>query len=265
MGSLQGCLWQRTSSGGTLKLRAMPGSLPVHVAFLTDQSSPFDRAVEPGRPPRQLTEALWLFAPNRAAQGGSSWLLQGDAQRGQPDLLVDCPAYTEANLELLDRRAQVAGASGGLIVLTGRDGHGELRRLQQRLGWPVLVQEQEAYLLPGVEQLEAFAETLEPAPGVRLLWTPGPSPGACVVHVQRPGVDGLFCGRLLVPLAPGRLAPLQTPRTFHWPRQLASVQRLRAWLPQSSPDWLATGAALGALRGQHLVANAAELLKSLAP
>jgi len=243
----------------------MSGSLPVHVAFLTDQSSPFDRAVEPGRPPRQLSEALWLFAPNRAAQGGSSWLLQGDAQRGQPDLLVDGPAYTEANLALLDRRRAAVGADGGLIVLTSREGHGEARRWQQRLGWRVLVQEQEAYLLPGVARLETFATECEPAAGIRLLWTPGPTPGSCVVHVQRAGVDGLFCGRLLVPLAPGRLAPLQTPRTFHWPRQLASVQRLRAWLPESSPDWLATGAALGALRGQHLVANAAELLRSLAP
>jgi hypothetical protein len=60
------------------------------------------------------------------------------------------------------------------------------------------------------------------------------------------------------------LAPLQTARTFHWPRQLASVQRLQAWLPPHAPAWMATGAALGALRGQALVADAAQLLRSLA-
>lgn len=235
------------------------------VAFLTDLSSPFVAAPDPGRPPRQVAEGLQLFAPNRRTQGGSSWLLQGDARCGQPDLLVDAPGFSEANLAVLDQRRAAVGAAGGLIVLTSREGHGELRRWQQRLGWRVLVQQQEAYLLPGVERLEPFGEGCEPAPGLRLLWTPGPTPGACVLHVQRPALDGLFCGRLLVPVAPGTLAPLRTTRTFHWPRQLASVERLRAWLPQGSPAWIASGAGLGALRGPALVANAAELLRTLAP
>ena len=103
--------------------------------------------------------------------------------------------------------------------------------------------------------------TVDPA----ALWLLYLSYGACVLHVQRPALDGLFCGRLLVPVAPGTLAPLRTTRTFHWPRQLASVERLRAWLPQGSPAWIASGAGLGALRGPALVANAAELLRTLAP
>jgi glyoxylase-like metal-dependent hydrolase (beta-lactamase superfamily II) len=156
------------------------------------------------------------------------------------------------------------GADGGLIVLTGRDGHGQVRQLQQLLGWPVLVQEQEAYLLPGVARLSSFAGRLEPSKGVALLWTPGPSPGACVLHLRRDEDDGLFCGRLLVPMAPGALAPLRTVRTFHWRRQLASLQQVLTWLPAGSPVWIATGAGLGALRGQSLVANGAEQLKTLA-
>jgi len=207
-----------------------------------------------------VADGLWLFAPNRRTQGGSSWLLQGD---GEPDLLIDCPGFSEANLAVLDQRREAVGPDGGLIVLTSREGHGELRRWQQRLGWRVLVQEQEAYLLPGVERLCTFADALVPAPGVRLLWTPGPTPGACVLHVQRPGADGLFCGRLLVPVAPGQLAPLRTARTFHWPRQLASVARLRSWLPVASPGWIASGAGLGALRGQHLVNDGAACLRAL--
>lgn len=234
----------------------------MRVAFLTNSASPFVSAPEPGRPPRQVAPGLQLFAPNRRTQGGSSWLLCGEHQ---PDLLVDCPSFSEANLAVLDQRRAQVGTEGGLIVLTGRDGHGEVRRWQQRLGWRVLVQEQEAYLLPGVARLEPFADACEPEPGLRLLWTPGPSPGACVLHVQRPSCDGLFCGRLLVPLAPDQLAPLRTARTFHWPRQLASVQRLLAWLPPGSPAWIATGAGLGALRGQHLVANSGDMLRSLVP
>jgi glyoxylase-like metal-dependent hydrolase (beta-lactamase superfamily II) len=128
----------------------------------------------------------------------------------------------------------------------------------------VLVQEQEAYLLPGVEALRTFGAELSLGGGVRLLWTPGPSPGACVLHARRDtDLDGLFCGRLLVPLAPGRLAPLHTRLTFHWPRQLGSLARLREWLPAGSPAWIATAAGLGALGGAKLVMDGAERLAEL--
>ncbi|MFN5117826.1 MAG: hypothetical protein ACK5JJ_06970, partial [Cyanobacteriota bacterium] len=113
----------------------------------------------------------------------------------------------------------------GRIVLTGRDGHGRCRRLQEALGWPVLVQEQEAYLLPGMASLETFAEEHHPAPG--------------------------------------RLGPLRHRRSFHWSRQLESVERLRRWLPAGSPEWVATGAGLGALRGEKLVAAASQMLREL--
>jgi hypothetical protein len=76
-------------------------------------------------------------------------------------------------------------------------------------------------------------------------------------------IDGLFCGRLLVPTGPAALAPLCTARTFHWPRQLASVGRLRAWLPAGSPDWIASGAGLGALRGDKIVGGGAALIAQL--
>ena len=63
----------------------------------------------------------------------------------------------------------------------------------------------------------------------------------------------LFCGRLLIPLAPGRLGPVRHGRTFHWPRQLLSLERLRAWIPSDALPQLASGSALGALRGERLV------------
>jgi glyoxylase-like metal-dependent hydrolase (beta-lactamase superfamily II) len=215
--------------------------------------------LEPGRPPRVAGPGLWVFAPHRDSQGGSAWWLEHPAI----NLLIDVPALSAANLAFLRQRAAVAPAA---IVLTGRHGHGRCRRLQQALGWPVLVQEQEAYLLPGVEGLQTFGAERALAEGVRLLWTPGPSPGACVLHARAGGeanLDGLFCGRLLVPLAPGRLAPLRTRRTFHWPRQLRSLERLRQWLPPGSPAWIATAAGLGALRGAKVVREGAALLASL--
>ena len=242
----------------------MAGSRAARVAFLTSSPAFAAPSPEPGRPPRQLGEGLWLFAPNRHTQGGSSWLVQGDPARGEPDVLVDAPALTAANREMLDQRRAAVGVDGGLIVLTSREGHGQTRQLQELLGWPVLLQEQEAYLLPGVGRLHPFAGRLEPAPGLALLWTPGPTPGSCVLHLRRAAFDGLFCGRLLVPVAAGALAPLRTARTFHWQRQLASLQHLLSWLPTGSPDWLATGAGLGALRGQPLVGDGAQKLKSTA-
>ncbi len=215
---------------------------------------------EPGRPPRPVRSDLWLFAPNRDNQGGSAWFLE----HSDGDLLVDVPALTEANLAFLQHRPRP-----GQIVLTGRYGHGRCRALQEALGWPVLVQEQEAYLLPGVKGLETFGREHALAPGLQLLWTPGPSPGSCVLHALGGGAGGnghgggLFCGRLLVPVAPGRLEPRRSRRTFHWPRQIASLRALRAWLPAGTPGWIASGAGLGALRGETLVGKGEELLADL--
>lgn len=220
---------------------------------------------EPGRPPRPVGCDLWLFAPNRDSQGGSSWFLE----HSDRDLLIDVPALTQANLAFLQQRPRP-----GQIVLTGRDGHGRCRALQELLGWPVLVQEQEAYLLPGVKDLETFGHEHCLTPALRLLWTPGPSPGASVLlaiggeaGAKLGDVDGhgggLFCGRLLVPVAPGRLEPRRNRRTFHWPRQIASLSALRAWLPVGAPGWIASGAGLGALRGETLVGAGEALLADL--
>lgn len=207
--------------------------------------------MEAGRPPQAVLPGLWLFAPSRESSGGSSWLLQTD----HGAVLIDTPALTEANRSFLSTHPPL------WHLLTSRDGHGRTRRWQQQFGWTVLVQEQEAYRLPGVQRLETFGAEAEPLPGVRLCWTPGPTPGACVVWAE--AVDGLFCGRLLVPVAARTLAPLRTALTFHWPRQLQSLERLRGWLPQDSPRWIATGAGLGALRGDKLVLRGREQLEGL--
>ena len=202
-------------------------------------------ALEAGRPPRQLRPDLWLFPPNRDSQGGSSWWLE----TGDAPALIDCPPLTEATITALEQLAQGRAAR---ILITSREGHGRLRRLQERFGWTVLVQQQEAYLLPDVKPLITFSDTHALAGGLHLLWTPGPTPGSCVVHAAAPA-NLLFCGRLLTPIAPGRLAPLRHGRTFHWPRQLRSLQRLRQWLPSNASPDLASGAGLGALRGEQLV------------
>jgi glyoxylase-like metal-dependent hydrolase (beta-lactamase superfamily II) len=224
--------------------------------------------LEPGRPPLSVGAGLWLFAPNRDTQGGSAWWLERQGPDGNRGLLIDCPALSEANLSFLREHGP------GVIVLTGREGHGRTHRLQKALGWPVLVQEQEAYLLPGLQPLRTFAAELELAPGLRLLWTPGPTPGACVLLAETTGAIStgaaedssgsvLFCGRLLSPLAPGVAGPLRNRRSFHWGRWLRSLETLRQWLPPGSPGWLASGAGLGALRGEKLIGEARRLIDAL--
>jgi len=218
-----------------------------------------------GRPPEQVAAGLWLFPPNRETLGGSAWLLQTRDR----NVLVDLPALSGFNIDWLrrqthqDREDPDATERSGWIVLTGRDGHGRCRGWQEALGWPVLLQEQEAYLLPSV-RLHTFAAEHRLDGDLALLWTPGPSPGACVLHVSGGASgDGLFCGRLLLPTRPGSLQPLRRRSTFHWLRQLRSLERLRSWLPAGSPDWIASGGALGALRGEKLVRQGVSLLACL--
>lgn len=209
---------------------------------------------EAGRPPREVRPGLWLFAPNRDSQGGSSWLLA----RPEGDLLIDCPGVTQANLDFLAERG-----GAGALVLTSREGHGRCRRIQDATGWSVVLQEQEAYLLPNVQRLMPFGSEHTLGPGLRLLWTPGPTPGACVLHAHGDWGNLLFCGRLLLPVGPGTLAPLRTSRCFHWPRQLTSIEKLRDWLPVGSPEAIACGGGLGALRGEVLVEQGAAVLAAI--
>ena len=202
-------------------------------------------SLEPGRPPLQIRPDLWVFPPNRDCRGGSSWWLDV----GPEPVLIDCPPLSEATFAALRDLSQGRCAR---ILLTSREGHGRLRRLQERMPWPVLVQEQEAYLLPNVLMKDTFSEAFTTLSGLQLLWTPGPTPGSCVL-LAPPPANLLFCGRLLTPLGPGCLGPIRQARTFHWFRQLASVSRLRDWIPPETSPELASGAALGALKGESLV------------
>ena len=89
-------------------------------------------ALDAGRPPQQLRADLWLFPPNRDSQGGSSWWLESAVE----PVLIDCPPLTQATLDALQ---QLAAGRTPRILLTSREGHGRLRRVQERFGWPVLV------------------------------------------------------------------------------------------------------------------------------
>ncbi|WP_414153532.1 MBL fold metallo-hydrolase [Prochlorococcus sp. MIT 1307] len=201
-------------------------------------------SADSGNQPKQLKSALWAFPPNNLCNGNRSWWLGCDPE----PILIDCPPVNETTINFLK---SVSLGRQSLIVLTSREAHGRVSELQDALEWPVLVQEQEAYLLPGLLQLKSFSANHETVSGLRLLWTPGPTPGSCVVYAPPPW-NVLFCGRLLIPLKSNQLISLRTKSTFHWTRQQKSLKKLRQWLPRDPFPELASGAGANLHRGGKL-------------
>ena len=212
-----------------------------------------DDSLPAGHSPQEVAEGLWVFAANRESRGTVAWLLR---TRTGP-VLVDVPDITQANLALL------SGQGDGRIVVTHRTAHGALRRLAQRLGWEVWIQEQEAYLLPTMA-LQTFCQEQTLGHDLALYWTPGPTPGSCCL-LWRGGRSVLFCGRLLQPQANGGVAPVRTAHTFHWDRLLASLTRLRQWLGPDEPGRIACSTGLVHLHGAALVDQGASALAALKP
>ena len=174
-----------------------------------------------------------MFPPNETCNGGTSWWLQSDPE----PVLIDCPPLTKDIVQFLRK---LSSNSLPRIILTNREAHGRVTELHSQLGWPVLVQDQEAYLLPGIKKLETFSESYQTVAGLRLLWTPGPTPGSCVVLAPSPW-NVLFCGRLLIPTKLDQLKPFRTRTTFHWTRYQKSLQKLRQWIPWEQRPLLASG------------------------
>ncbi|MDX2232562.1 MAG: MBL fold metallo-hydrolase [Leptolyngbyaceae cyanobacterium bins.349] len=200
-----------------------------------------------------VAHTLHAFPPNRDTLGGTAYLLREAANR-PANILIDCPAWDETTHTFLQQQGGVQW-----LFLTHRDGIGKARAVQTAFNCQILIQEQEAYLLPGLD-VTSFQQAHTLTPTTRALWTPGHSPGsACLYHSGFGGV--LFTGRHLLPTPAGILAPIKTAKTFHWPRQLKHVQTL---IDEFSPETLSricAGANLGFLRGKYAVENAYEQLQ----
>jgi glyoxylase-like metal-dependent hydrolase (beta-lactamase superfamily II) len=98
--------------------------------------------------------------------------------------------------------------------------------------------------------------------GNQVIWTSGHSPGsACLYSPLAGGL--LFTGRHLLPDRQAQPYPLRTAKTFHWNRQIRSVQAL---LDRFTPDTLQhiyPGASLGFLRGASSISDAYAKLAQL--
>lgn len=206
--------------------------------------------------PRPVFDSVYAFPPNRDTLGGTAYLIV-ETLDGQPaNLLVDAPAWDEATQAFL-------AAQGGVrwLLITHRGALGKAKAIQADLGCEVVIQEQEAYLLPETPVTPFRTEHIF-TDRCRALWTPGHSPGSACLDYQRYG-GVLFTGRHLLPDRQGRPVPLRFSKTFHWPRQLQQVERLRQVFSEDTLTYICPAANTGFLRGERVIANAYQQLRAI--
>lgn len=201
---------------------------------------------------RAVLESIFAFPPNRDTLGATAYFIV----KNEANILLDCPAWDEENQQFLREQ-------GGIhwLFLSHRGGIGKAKEIQQTFGCEVLIQEQEAYLLPGLK-VTTFQKEFTLTPSSQVIWTPGHSPGSsCLYDSDFGGV--LFTGRHLLPDRQGDPVPLRTSKTFHWPRQIQSVRLLVERFTNETLSYICPGANTGFLRGQRAIAQAYQKLAQL--
>ncbi len=204
------------------------------------------------KPPRAVLNSIFAFPPNRDTLGGTSYFIV----RNEGNILIDCPALEQTNLDFMRSHHGVRW-----LFLTHRGAIGKTPEIQQNLGCEVLIQEQEAYLLPGLT-LTTFGQQFTLDVTAEVIWTPGHSPGSsCLYYSELGGV--LFSGRHLLPNLKGEPAPLRTAKTFHWPRQIQNLQLLLDKFTSETLQYICPGGNTGFLRGKGVINQAYQRLASL--
>ena len=205
------------------------------------------------KPPRSILPNIFAFAPHKDTLGGTAYFIVNKSG----NILLDCPAWNDDNPKFLM-------ANGGVkwLVLTHRNGISkQLNQIQTITQCEVIIQEQEAYLLPET-QITSFRKTLSLDNTLELIWTPGYSPGSsCLYWQEHNGV--IFSGRHLLPIGNGNVAPIRTAKTFHWFRQLNSVQLLLDRFKEKTLKYICPGANTGFLRGKGYLDQAYQKLSAL--
>ncbi len=202
--------------------------------------------------PRSVFETIFAFPPNRATLGGTAYFVTEPSG----NILIDCPAWDETNHDFLQQQGGVRW-----LFLTHRGAIAHVREIQQAFECEILIQEQEAYLLPGLT-ITPFQHEFTLSSHSRAIWTPGHSPGsACLYHSLYGGV--LFSGRHLLPNQQGNPVPLRTSKTFHWRRQVQSVDKLLQQFSPETLNFICPGANTGFLRGNRSIDQAFDRLTQL--
>ena len=201
-----------------------------------------------GKSPQLVLPDIWAFAPNRDTLGGTAYYLN----HPQGGILVDCPAWHEENVDFLQQ------VSVQDLFLTHRGGLARVKEWQTVLNCILWIQEQEAYLLPGLSP-RSFQFEVQIAPDLQGIWVPGHSPGSACLHWQIHG-GVLFSGRHLLPDSQGNPMPLYTRKTFHWLRQQQQVQHVLHRFENDRFAYICPGANSGLLRGKGTIDRAYDRL-----
>jgi glyoxylase-like metal-dependent hydrolase (beta-lactamase superfamily II) len=200
------------------------------------------------------------FPPNRDTLGGTSYLIV----RNEGNILIDCPAFEQINQDFGDDFWENLGGNlfkhGSVrsLFITHRGAIGKAAEIQQALNCEIIIQEQEAYLLPGLT-VTTFGQELILDDTTQIIWTPGHSPGSsCLYYREFGGV--LFSGRHLIPNMQGEPVPFRTAKTFHWSRQIKSAKSLRDRFSSETLQYICPGANIGFLRGKRIIDQAYQKL-----
>jgi glyoxylase-like metal-dependent hydrolase (beta-lactamase superfamily II) len=232
----------------------MPPDLPESLAPSSSQTSsqnPLEEKRSAPKPPQAVLNSIFAFPPNRDTLGATAYLIV----ENEANILIDCPAWNESNQQFLQQQGPVKW-----LFLTHRGGIGKVQEIQQTLNCEILIQEQEAYLLPGL-RVTSFQQAFTLNPHTQVIWTPGHSPGSACLYHSPSGV--LFSGRHLLPNLQGEPVPLRTAKTFHWPRQIRSVQLLMDQFTPETLNFICPGANTGFLRGKRTIDQAYQRLAQL--
>ncbi len=201
--------------------------------------------------PRLILDNIFIFPPNRETLGGTSYLII----HPQGNILIDTPSWQEINYQFCQQQ-------GGIkyLFLTQRDGISKaVKDIQSDFNCQLIIQEQEAYLLPN-QNVISFENEYQLNDDCTLIWTAGYSPGsACLYYKKDGGV--LFSGRHLLPIKEGKISPLKLKKTFHWRRQLKNVKLLCDRFSEENLSYICPSGNIGYLRGKKYVDNAYEKLK----
>lgn len=201
----------------------------------------------PGKPPRQLLPTVYSFPPNRETLGGTAYFIV----KNSGGILVDCPPWHEDILEFL----QTQGGVKTLYITHRVAISNQVAKIQTALNCAIVIQEQEAYLMPEAT-VSPFRDTWAEE-DLEAIWTPGFSPGSsCLYYPEEGGC--LFTGRHLLPNKQGELLALRTAKTFHWQRQQRSITKLQEIFrdPDKSLNYIFPAANTGFLRGTGYISGA---------
>ncbi|WP_193195292.1 MBL fold metallo-hydrolase [Nostoc sp. MG11] len=197
-------------------------------------------------------ESIFAFPPNRDTLGGTSYFIV----RNEGNILIDCPALEQTNQDFLRSHGGVRW-----LFLTHRGAIGKTAQIQQTFDSEILIQEQEAYLLPGLT-VTTFSQELTLNSTIQVIWTPGHTPGSSCLYYSNLG-GMLFSGRHLVPNQQGKPVPLRSAKTFHWPRQIKSLRLLFERFTPETLQYICPGANTGFLRGKRVIDQAYQRLACL--